>query len=164
LQGVPACAQPNSTLAPIPVNATIGNANPLGRVFAVQPFAPAPGCVPTVYDLLKNNPNASTFLRLTNATGRLLFLLRPEQNPEQTADTVPDTVLHASLYWHSPSSLTWRELHARLSAGLTPSLQDPNATYTVLVPTNAAFANLSQNVLNTSDINTLRLVTLLTIP
>ena len=44
------------------------------------------------------------------------------------------------------------------SAGLTPSLQDPNATYTVLVPTNAAFANLSRNVLNTSDINTLRLV------
>jgi uncharacterized surface protein with fasciclin (FAS1) repeats len=28
----------------------------------------------------------------------------------------------------------------------------------VLVPTNAAFANLSQNVLNTTDVNTLRLV------
>lgn len=43
-------------------------------------------------------------------------------------------------------------------AGLLPSLQDQNATYTVLVPTNAAFADLTQNVLNTSDIDTLRLV------
>lgn len=61
--------QPNSTLAPTAVNATIGNANPLGRVSAVQPFAVQPGCVPTVYDLLKNNRNATTFLRLANLTG-----------------------------------------------------------------------------------------------
>lgn len=61
--------QPNSTLAPTAVNATIGNANPLGRVSAVQPFAEAPGCMPTVYDLLKTNRNATTFLRLANLTG-----------------------------------------------------------------------------------------------
>jgi hypothetical protein len=65
--------QPNSTLAPTAVNATIGNANPLGRVSAVQPFAEAPGCVPTVYDLLKTNRNATTFLRLANLTGAYLI-------------------------------------------------------------------------------------------
>lgn len=60
----------------------------------------------------------------------------------------------------SATPYNWPQLCRKCcSAGLTPSLQDPNATYTVLVPTNAAFANLSQNVLNTSDINSLRLVT-----
>ena len=44
------------------------------------------------------------------------------------------------------------------AAGLTPSLQNPNATYTVLVPTNAAFAALSPALLNTSDTQALQLV------
>ncbi len=43
-------------------------------------------------------------------------------------------------------------------AGLTPALNDRNSTYTVLVPTDGAFSNLSANVLNTSDVNALRLV------
>ena len=33
------------------------------------PQTPRPGCVPTVYDLRKSNPNASTFLQLANLTG-----------------------------------------------------------------------------------------------
>lgn len=38
--------QLNSTLAPVPASATLGNANPLGRVVPASP--PKAGCVPTV--------------------------------------------------------------------------------------------------------------------
>ena len=47
---------------------------------------------------------------------------------------------------------------ARASAGLTPSLMDPNASITVLVPTDQAFAKLPPTVLNTTNIPALQLV------
>ena len=47
---------------------------------------------------------------------------------------------------------------ARASAGLTPSLMDPNASITVLVPTNQAFAELPPTSLNTTNIPALQLV------
>lgn len=40
--------------------------------------------------------------------------------------------------------------------GLTPALQNPNSTFTVLVPTNEAFKNVTQ--VNASDIDSLRTV------
>lgn len=143
--------QPNSTLAPVPVNATIGNANPLGRVATSQPLQPLPGCAKSVYDLLKNNPNATTFLNLANKTGASSVFKCRKMFTILAFAALP--VLGSSPLLHLCS-----DIKLCSCAGLLPSLMDLNATITVLVPTNKAFANLSQNVLNTSNIDTLRLV------
>lgn len=48
--------------------------------------------------------------------------------------------------------------HVTAAAGLTPALQNANVTITVLVPINSAFQNLTHANLNTSDTDSLRLV------